>query len=85
MALAIEMKTPKGRQTPEQKTWQRYFMATGGFYAVVRSFDEFTAVVNQYLASVPVSVKESLQRTHDAICQEEDDNIKKRLKRMLSK
>ena len=85
MALAIEMKTPKGRQSADQKTWQRYFMASGGLYAVVRSFDEFTEVVNEYLSSVPASVKESLKRTHDAIRQEEDANIKKQLQKILSK
>lgn len=48
-ALAIEMKTPKGRQSPEQMEWQRKVEDHGYRYAVCHSLDEFMAVVNGYL------------------------------------
>lgn len=48
-ALCIEMKTAKGRQSPEQKAWQRKVEDHGYRYRVCRSFDEFMAVVNGYL------------------------------------
>lgn len=48
-ALCIEMKTPKGRQSPEQKAWQAIVEAQGYRYAVCRSFDDFTRTVNEYL------------------------------------
>ena len=48
-ALCIEMKTAKGRQSPEQKEWQTNVEAHGYKYAVCRSLDEFMAVVNGYL------------------------------------
>lgn len=48
-ALCIEMKTAKGRQSPEQKEWQKKVEEFGYKYAVCRSLDEFMAVVNGYL------------------------------------
>ena len=47
--LAIEMKTPTGRQSPEQRAWQAAVEAKGYQYAVCRSFDDFTRTVNEYL------------------------------------
>lgn len=48
-ALCIEMKTAKGRQSPEQHEWQAKVEEKGYRYAVCRSLDEFMAVVNGYL------------------------------------
>ena len=48
-ALCIEMKTAKGRQSPEQKGWQEMVEAHGYKYAVCHSLDEFMDVVNGYL------------------------------------
>jgi hypothetical protein len=48
-ALCIEMKTAKGRQSPEQKGWMEMVEAHGYKYAVCRSLDEFMTVVNGYL------------------------------------
>ena len=47
--LCIEMKTDKGRQSPEQKQWQEMVEAHGYRYRVCRSLDEFMSVVNEYL------------------------------------
>lgn len=48
-ALCIEMKTAKGRQSPEQKEWQAKVVAKGYKYVVCHSIEEFMAVVNGYL------------------------------------
>ena len=48
-ALCIEMKTAKGRQSPEQMEWQRKVESNGYQYRVCHSLDEFMAVVNGYL------------------------------------
>lgn len=48
--LAIEFKTSKGRQSERQKAWQTALEDAGCyFYAVVRSFDEFRELINNYL------------------------------------
>ena len=48
-ALCIEMKTEKGRQSPEQKDWQERVEAHGYKYAVCHSLDEFMNTINSYL------------------------------------
>lgn len=48
--LAIEFKTAKGRQSPLQKKWQVEFERTGRHrYEVVRSFEQFRKLINDYL------------------------------------
>jgi len=38
--LALEVKSARGQQTPEQRAWARAVQEAGGFYAVVRSAEE---------------------------------------------
>lgn len=48
--LAIEMKTPTGRQSESQKAWQRAVEGQGYRYAVCRSVEGFIETVEGYLA-----------------------------------
>lgn len=48
-ALCIEMKTPKGRQQPSQKIWQRAVEDAGYKYVICRSFEDFMEQINAYL------------------------------------
>lgn len=48
-ALCIEMKTAKGRQSPEQKEWQKKVEAAGYRYVIVRSVEQFIKEINDYL------------------------------------
>lgn len=48
-ALCIEMKTAKGRQSPEQKAWQAKVEKFGYKYVVCRSLDEFIVTIENYL------------------------------------
>lgn len=43
--LGLEVKIATGRQSPEQKVWQRACEAAGGVYVVVRSAAEARAAV----------------------------------------
>lgn len=53
--LALEFKRPKTAtgdktyQSPEQKAWQQAVEAQGYRYEVVRSFDEFKTLIDEYL------------------------------------
>lgn len=47
--LAIEMKTPTGKQQDTQKEWQKLVEAVGYKYVLCRSFEQFQAVINSYL------------------------------------
>lgn len=46
-AIALEVKTAKGRTRPEQQAWLAAFRAWGGFAAIVRSVDEAHAAIDR--------------------------------------
>lgn len=48
--LKIEMKTPKGRQSPQQKEWAKAVTAQGYKYIVCRSVEQFIEEINEYLS-----------------------------------
>jgi hypothetical protein len=47
--LCIEMKTPKGRQTPKQKQFEQAVKAMGYCYVIVRSVDQFAIMIKQWI------------------------------------
>ncbi len=47
--LFVELKTAKGRQSPDQKKFQADVEKVGYKYELCRSFDEFMVCVNSYL------------------------------------
>lgn len=47
--LCIEMKTPKGRQTPKQKHFEQAVSAMGYEYIVVRSLEQFITLIEIHL------------------------------------
>ena len=48
--LCIEFKTAKGRQSENQKAWQRAVESTGRYrYVLVRSFEQFKQLLTGYL------------------------------------
>lgn len=51
--LCVEVKTPIGRQSDNQKNWQRIIEAQGYKYCIVRSLDEFVELVRWYLNEPP--------------------------------
>lgn len=78
--LAIEMKTPSGKQSKEQKQFQKYLEAADGKYVIVRSFDDFQKVVKSYIADVYPDTLKALRRLYDAQEQAELELARKRLK-----
>ncbi len=49
--VAIEIKTETGRQSPDQKLFQRLIEAKGGEYVILRSVDEARAWVSMRTAA----------------------------------
>lgn len=48
-ALAVEIKSPKGKLSGEQKTWQARWVRAGGEYVVAQSVEEALASVARWL------------------------------------
>lgn len=51
--VAVEIKTPTGRQTPEQRTFQQLVERLQGVYVVLRSVEEAWAWINDLAARSP--------------------------------
>ena len=51
--LCVEVKTPVGRQSDNQKNWQRIIEAQGYRYEIVRSLDDFAELLRWYLDEPP--------------------------------
>ena len=84
-SLAIEMKTPKGTQSPEQKTWQRLFEAAGGRYVIIRSYDDFVVEVTRYMLFVPLDIDKRIKQAYADILRKEDEKLKKQMQSFLNK
>ena len=46
--LAIEVKTPKGRQSADQKLFEKRLTMLGGVYILARSVEDVSAILNGY-------------------------------------
>lgn len=47
--LCVEMKTEKGRQSNNQKDWQKQTELNGNKYVICRNIDDFMVIINWYL------------------------------------
>lgn len=83
--LAIEMKTKKGRQSEQQKIFQRYFEAVGGKYVVVRTYEDFCKEVDEYVYNIPQIFRERAAQTWRDIDRERTAEAKRELEKMLGK
>ena len=82
-SLAIEMKTKRGSQKPEQKEWQRLFEAAGGKYVIVRSFEDFQTVLDAYMSSVPEDVNVAVKDAYAAIENEANKKALQKFKNII--
>ena len=82
--LAIEMKTPAGRQSQEQKLFERYITAANGKYVIVRSFDDFKSIVMEYVNSINKEVISSLKHLRIAQSKAEDDIARERMRKLIN-
>lgn len=48
-AYLIEFKTPKGKQSEAQKAWSNEMIESGFRYYIIRSLDDFQALINELL------------------------------------
>lgn len=53
--VAVEIKTPIGRQSAEQKVYQRLVESKGGVYAIVRSVEDAHALLAELERRFPVA------------------------------
>ena len=83
--LGIEFKTPKGKQSQEQKDFQKMFETAGYKYVIVRSLEEFQNVMNEYAGNITVPRLRAVVEAHDAIVEAAAKREKDRFYKIIGK
>lgn len=83
--LAIEMKTKKGRQSEQQKIFQRYFEAIGGKYVVIRTYEDFCKEIDEYVLGIPSLFIARANQTWCDIDKERTAEAKRELQKLINK
>lgn len=83
--LGIELKTSKGRQSQQQKDFQRMFEAAGYAYVVIRSFDEFRVYVTSYILASFEGVRDNITEAHKELTAEQEAREKEHFMKVIGK
>lgn len=84
-SLAFELKSKTGRQSREQKLFQRYFEAAGGKYVIGRDFETLTAEFQRYVDGVPSNIHDAICEVYVAIQRETTEAARAELNRIINK
>lgn len=83
-SLAIEMKTPQGRQSREQRTFELFLTAAGSDYHVVRDYDTFVDVVNDYVSRCPERTLQAIRILYARREQQKQEEARAEFKKLLN-
>lgn len=82
--LAIEMKDEKGKESPEQKRYQRYAEAAGIKYIVCRSLEYFKSQVDEYIERVNPAIIEALSLIYKQEQKEAVEDARRRYRKLCN-
>ena len=83
--LFIELKTEKGKQSQEQKDFQKMVEASDYKYVVIRSFDDFKECITDWIFNTPLRIKEQVCDTHSAIKKASEERELEHFKKVIGK
>jgi hypothetical protein len=83
--LGIEFKTAKGKQSQEQKDFQKMFEAAENKYIVIRSFEQFRKEINDYIAHIDDTLRRQVACVHVGIKQAAEQKEKERFYKIIGK
>ena len=83
--LCIEFKTPKGKQSPEQKEWERMVKAAGYEYKIVRSVDEFRTLIKTWIEHANLEIKILIAQEYHEIKKEREAKELAHFKKVIGK
>ena len=81
--LGIEMKDENGRQSQEQKDFERMYIAAGYAYVVCRSFEQFKALIKGWVDNCPEEVLERVKAMHYCLDKEANDRAYQQFKNII--
>lgn len=83
--LGIEFKTPKGRQSQEQKDFQKMFEAAGYKYEIVRSLEDFQNVMKDYVGHITDFSLRTVDEAYDIIVEAAAEREKEKFYKIIGK
>lgn len=83
--LGIEFKTKEGRQSPEQKQFQKMFEAAGYAYVIIRSYDDFRMLMLNYINTSYWGVKKFIEIAYLAMTKAAEEKEKERFYKTIGK
>ena len=83
--LGIEWKTATGRQSQEQKDYQKMFESAGYKYVVVRTLDDGKKVANDWIAHVTADRRRNIASVHVEIIKAQDQREKELFYKIIGK
>lgn len=83
--LGIEFKTKRGRQSQEQKDFQRMFETAAYRYIVVRSFEEFQNAINEWMRHVDTNIKYEIMNAYQEITKAAEQREKEKFYKIIGK
>ncbi len=82
--LGLELKTKKGKQSQEQKDFQKMFEAAGNKHEIIRSFDEFKDTVNDYIGGVLEMDRRAIAAAHVEITKAAEQREKEKFYKIIN-
>lgn len=83
--LGIEFKTPKGKQSQEQKDFEKIFTAAQYKYVVIRSFDEFKKLIKSWIEMVHIYFRRNIAAAHVEIIKAAEQREKEKFYKIIGK
>lgn len=83
--LGIEFKTPKGKQSQEQKDFEKMFTAAQYKYVVIRSLDDFKKLMNEWIKMIHIEFRRRVAAAHVEIVQAAEQKEKEQFYKVIGK
>ena len=83
-ALGIEFKTLKGKQSQEQKDFQKMFEAAQYKYVIIRTFEEFKNFITNWISTVHPYFRKRIAAAHVEIVQAAEQREKEKFYKIIN-
>ena len=83
--LGIEFKTKSGRQSKEQKDFQKLFEAAGYRYEIVRDKETFMQIIEKWIRGIGGRTYRKIKESYDEIIQTAEQKEKEHFYKVIGK
>lgn len=81
--LGIEFKTLKGKQSQEQKDFETMFLAAGYDYRVIRTFEDFRILIDNWIRCVSKRTLKNIEEAYKLIESEKAEREKRKFYKII--